>query len=195
MDYIKELQAAFVRTGGDKVEALSVDIFFRNEKIRVCVAYGCQESDPIEKKNDFWKFLDEEIESAEQNDSGFILHFDGNLWAGQNIIPGDPKKQNRNGKLFQQFLDQHKTLTVVNSLDICEGLITRVRNKNGKFEQSVIDFFVVCRKVLPYVKKMIIDEKKEFILTNYERARFNGKSIDTDHFTQYIDLDIAIENT
>ena len=84
-------------------------------------------------------------------------------------------------------------MTVVNSLDICEGLITRVRNKNGKLEQSVIDFFVVCRKVLPYVKKMIIDEKKEFILTNYERARLNGKSIDTDHFTQYIDLDIAIE--
>ena len=53
MGCIKELQAAFVRTGGDKVEALSVDIFFRNEKIRVCVAYGCQE-----KKNYFWKFLD-----------------------------------------------------------------------------------------------------------------------------------------
>ena len=85
-------------------------------------------------------------------------------------------------------------MTVVNSLDICEGLITRVRNKNGKFEQSVIDFFVVCRKVLPYVKKMIIDEKKEFILTNYERVRLDGKSIDTDHFTQYIDLDIVIEN-
>lgn len=28
--------------------------------------------------------------------SGFILQFDGNLWAGTEIIPGDPHKQNRN---------------------------------------------------------------------------------------------------
>ena len=94
---VKELQAALVRTGGDKVEALSVEIFFKNEKIRCCVAYGCHEGDPIVKKDAFWNYLHEEIELAEQNESGFILHFDGNLWAGNQIIPGDLKKQNRNG--------------------------------------------------------------------------------------------------
>ena len=190
---VKELQAALVRTGGDKVEALSVEIFFKNEKIRCCVAYGCQEGDPIVKKDAFWNYLHEEIELAEQNESGFILHFDGNLWAGNQIIPGDLKKQNRNGKYFQTFLEEHENLTVVNSLEICEGLITRARNKNGKLEESIIDFFVVCNKVLPYVKKMVIDVKKEFILTNYERMKLDGKVIDTDHYTQYIELDFEIE--
>ena len=157
---LKELKGVLVRTGEDKVEALSVDLFFRNQKIRCCVAYGCQESDPVDKKKAFWDYLDEEVELAEQSDSGFVLHFDGNLWAGEQIIPGDPKKQNRNGKMFQQFLKQHPNMTVVNALEICEGLITRTRNKNGKLEESIIDFFVVCNKVLPFVQKMVIDERK-----------------------------------
>ena len=191
---LKELNGVLVRTGEDKVEALSVDLFFRNMKVRCCVAYGCQETDALEKKEDFWNYLDEEIELADQNDSGFILHFDGNLWAGEQIIPGDPKKQNRNGKMFEQFLQQHTNLTVVNSLQICEGLITRARNKDGKMEESVIDFFVVCNRVLPYVQKMVIDEKKEFVLTNYTRDKQGVKAIDTDHYTQYIDINLEIEN-
>ena len=191
---MEELQPTLVRTGGDTVEAISVDIFLKNINIRCCVAYGCQESDPIEKKEAFWNYLYEEIELAEQSNSGFILHFDGNLWAGNDIIPGDPKMQNRNGKFFENFLKENQSLTVVNSLEICQGLITRARNKNGKEEKSVLDFFVVCNKILPYVKNMVIDEKKEFILTNYEHARFNGKVTETDHYTQYIDLDLEMEN-
>ena len=100
---LKELQGVLVRTGEEKVEALSVDIFFKHQKIRCCVAYGCQESDTLENKENFWNYLYEEIELAEQNNAGFILHFDGNLWAGDRIIPGDPKMQNRNGKFFNNF--------------------------------------------------------------------------------------------
>ena len=66
--------------------------------------------------------------------------------------------------------------------------------KNGNLEESVLDFFVVCSKVLPYVKKMVIDDRKEFILTNYERMKYDGKTIDTDHYTQYIELDLVVEN-
>ena len=62
--------------------------------IRCCAAYGCQENDPIERKENFWKYLDEEIFFAEQSGAGFVLQFDGNLWACSELIPGDPKKQN-----------------------------------------------------------------------------------------------------
>ena len=63
------------------------------------------------------------IISAWDSGSGFILQFDGNLWAGSDIIPGDPRKQNNNGKLFQDFLSKQSNLTVVNALSVCEGLI------------------------------------------------------------------------
>ena len=106
----KELQASWVREGGDEVEALSVDINLKGFKIRCCVAYGCQENDSVERKEAFWKYLDEEVDIADQNESGFLLHFDGNLWAGEKILPGDPRKQNRNGKLFKLFLEKKSKL-------------------------------------------------------------------------------------
>ena len=189
---IKELQATWVREGDDTVESLSVDIFLRNKKIRCCIAYGCQESDNLERKEAFWNYLSEEVSIADQEDSGFILHCDGNLWAGENIIPGDPRKQNKNGKLFQTFLEENPNLTVVNSLSLCQGLITRRRAKNEKIEESVIDFFVVCNRVLPFVKKMIIDEEKKYILTNYEKVKKGGRAINSDHFTQFMDLELEI---
>ena len=47
---VKELNPTWVCEGEDEVEALSVDIFVQNMKIRCCVAYGCQENEENEKK-------------------------------------------------------------------------------------------------------------------------------------------------
>ena len=174
---IKELSPSLVREGDDNVEALSVDIFVKSMKIRCVAAYGCQESDLVERKLSFWKYLDEEVTQACTSGAGFVLHFDGNLWAGGEIIPGDPRAQNRNGKLFQEFLTRNPNLSVVNALSLCEGLITRSRIKDGKVEKSVLDFFVVCSRVLPFVTKMVIDESKKYILTNYEQVRKGGKLV------------------
>ena len=121
----KELQPVWLREGDDFVEALSVEIFVKMMKIRCCIAYGCQENDNVDRKQAFWKYLDEDVLLAHNSGSGFILHFDGNLWAGKDIVPGDPRPQNRNGKLFQEFLEKNPHLSVVNALPECEGLITR----------------------------------------------------------------------
>ena len=57
---------------------------------------------------------------------------DGNLWAGNSLVPGDPNPQNINGKLFENFLLRNSNLVCVNSLDVFDGLISRVRkNKKG----------------------------------------------------------------
>ena len=89
---LTELQPTWVREGDDQVESFSVEIFLKKMKIRCCVAYGCQESDLIERKEAFWTYLDEEVLLAINSGSGFVLHLDGNLWAG------DPRSQNRNDK-------------------------------------------------------------------------------------------------
>ena len=129
------------------VESLSVNIFLNKMKIQCVVAYGCQENDNVHKKNMFWKYLSEEVCFAKGDGAAFLLQFDGNLWAGPKLIPGDPRRQNRNGKLFEKFLLQND-LTVVNSLQLCEGLIKRERIfKDGKIERSILDFFVVCKKL------------------------------------------------
>merc|ERR1712098_976620 len=49
-----------------------------------------------------------------------------------------------------------------------------------------------CKKVLPFVTKMVVDEKKEYVLTNYKPARKGEKARDSDHFTQYLDIDLKL---
>ena len=190
----KELHPAWVREGDDTVEALSVEISLKNMKIRCCVAYGCQENDLVERKEAFWKYLDEEVNFADESGAGFVMHFDGNLWAGEDLVPGDPRPQNRNGRLFKEFLNRHPHLSIVNALPVCEGLITRRRVRDGKLEESVLDFFVICSRMLPYLTKMVVDVSNNYILTNYQQVKRGGKAVDSDHATEYMDMDIEIES-
>ena len=86
-----------------------------------------------------------------------------------------------NSKLVEDFLTRHPHLSIVKALPQCEGLITRKRMKSGVIEESILDFFVVCSKVLPYVTRMVIDESKKIVLTNYKNAAKTGKGVDSDH--------------
>ena len=61
-------------------------------------------------------------------------------------------------------------------------------------EKGVLDFFMVCDRVLPFLAKMVIDEDKRYILTNYEKVRKGGRTSDSDHNTQFMDLDLKIES-
>ena len=187
-----DLNPVWVREGEEDLETLSVNIFVKNLKIRCCTGYGYQEGEIKEKKDAFWQYLDTEVLEAKNDGAGLIIQMDGNLWAGKTLIKNDPRPQNSNGRMFQQFLDRNLHLTVVNSLNICEGLITRKRARNGKMEMSVLDFFIVCDRVLPFVTRMFIDEDKKYVLTNYENVRKGGKANDTDHATEYMDLELKV---
>ena len=129
---VKELNPTWISEGNDEVEFLTIQINLEGLSIRCVNGYGPQENDQNEKKQKFWSSLDNEVEQANFEEYGFILQMDGNLWAGPHIIPGDPNPRNKNGELFNQFLKRHPHLTVVNSLDICHGLITRRRNTTQK---------------------------------------------------------------
>ena len=59
---------------------------------------------------------------------------------------------------------------------------------------SILDFFVVCDRVLSFVNKMVIDERKNYILTNYQNVKRGGEAVDSDHYTQYMDLDLKFES-
>ena len=70
----KQLQPVWMREGDDYVEALSVEIYLRNMKIRCCIGYGCQENDSVDRKQAFWTYLDEDVIQANDSGSSFILH-------------------------------------------------------------------------------------------------------------------------
>ena len=191
----KALNPVLIAEGNEEVEAISIDIHPSNIKISCTSAYGPQLRDSLTRKTKFWEYLDYIADVARKEGKGFYLQGDLNAWLGSEIIPGDPKIQNENGKLFNSFLKRHPQLTVVNSLPICQGLITRKRDLIcGKSEKSVIDFVVVCSLVLPYVTEMVIDEENKFITTNYTQSKTAKiKAINSDHNTQFVKIDLKVD--
>ena len=187
---LKELNPVWVSEGNDEVEILVVEINLNGIKIRIINAYGPQEKEKVDIKTRFWDRMDFEISQAENLNCGIILQMDGNLKAGQSIIPADPLPQSYNGKLFANLLAKHPNLSVVNSLPQCEGVITRRRQTTKGLEESVIDFFVVCDRILPLITKMKIDEKQETPLTNYDAKNKNKKATDSDHFSLFLELSL-----
>ena len=185
----KDLNPAFVRDGGEGVEALTVDIHVDKMTISCTNAYGPQESDKIEKKSEFWKYLSEEATRASETGKGFILQGDLNSWLGPKLIPGDERIQNKNGKLFETFIKTNK-LTVVNALPICNGLTTRARMRQGVMVKSILDFYVVCQRVLSSVIEMTIDTDRKFMATNFTKIPNKGKAIDSDHLTTLLKLNL-----
>ena len=49
-----------------------------------------------------------------------------------------------------------------------------------------MDFLVVCDKVLPLVEKMIVDEARQHVLTNF----IGGKSVESDHNNEILKLNM-----
>ena len=106
-----------------------------------------------------------------------IIQLDSNAHLGNSVVLNDPNQEpNHNGLLMRQFLER-TNLTVVNSLDICKGVITRSRKTIVGTEKSVLDFFLVCRRMRPYLTKMIVDEKGDNKIVRFDKR----KIIESDH--------------
>ena len=56
----------------------------------------------------------------------------------------------------------------------------------------MLDFFVVCHLVLPFITRMVIDIDKKYILTNYKPVQNGGKAANSDHTTEYVDMDLKV---
>ena len=123
--------------------------------------------------------------------AGFILQMDSNAHLGKDIVKNDVNDQNLNGKLFAQFLERMPNLTLINSLDLCEGTITRIRKTIRGFEFSVLDVFVTCDRILPFIKWMTVDEKRETVLTNYSLVKKVGRVIESDHNPVKIEVNLS----
>ena len=181
-----DLDPVFISEGDDQVELLVVQIRIKDLHVRVINAYGPQECDSQERKALFWARLHSEVVEAVEANCAVFIQMDGNLHCGKEIIKGDPNPINANGRLLRAFLDNNPYISLINSLDRCQGKVTRRRRKGTKIEESILDFALVCDKLLPYCETMIIDEEKKFPLTSY----LNGKETHSDHATLIINFDI-----
>ena len=185
------LQAVQIREGDDVTEALTVEVEVGNQQMVVVNAYAPQLYDGPDKKGKFWSYLYREVEYADSEEKMLIIQMDANAWIGSQIIPNDPNHTNANGKLFIKFMETSH-LTLVNSLPLCEGLITRQRKTLLLDEKSILDVFLVCKRTLPYLTSMKVDDAKKFPMTNYNTSSKNQNFTESDHNVLEISLDIQV---
>ena len=182
MGVTKDLSSTLLREGGEEVECLTIQLEVGQQELVMVNGYGPQMVASQAKKEKFWEYLDREVEEAARCDKMLVIQLDANSWLGNNYIPGDPNiLANSNGKLFLSFLQRNPGISLVNSLPICDGVVTRQRISDLLCEKSVIDVFLVNAKVLPFVQKMVIDEKREDPLTNFHGVNKNTKITESDH--------------
>ena len=139
------------------------------------------------KERKCWARLSSEVEDANMSESCVIIQMDGNLWGGPYLVRNDPNHCNNNGKHFKRFLEGHSQLMIGNNHEMCQGSLTRTRKTKNSFEKSILDFFIFCEKLRPYLVKMIVDEEKLYALSNYSKTK--GR-IDSDHNPLLVVFDI-----
>ena len=187
---LHDLNPMLISQGSDDAECLTIEVTTGVARVRFVTGYGPQESDAMSRKEKLWNYLDQEVHSANSDGVGLIIEMDSNAWAGNKLIPNDPNKQNNNGKLLEMFLNRNRHLCLINSLSQCEGIITRTRKTLCLNEKSILDIVIVCDKVLPYVKRMHIDEQGVNQLTNFYGIRHNRKATESDHAMIELDIDL-----
>ena len=68
-------------------------------------------------------------------------------------------------------------MIVVNALELCKGVVTRSRKTVVGTEEAVLDFFLVCRRMKPFLTKMVVDEIGDTKIARFKK----GKVVESDH--------------
>ena len=175
----REIESTLLREGNDDIEALVVQVVIGKLPVRIIAAYGPQENSQKEKKDLFWDFIEEEATKAELEEHGLIIQMDENLHAGPDLVKNDPNIQNKNGKLFMEFLTRNPYLVIGNNLDLCNGIITRQRLLENKTERAILDFFLMNDRMSSFLSNITIDEERNFSLSNFSQYKKNKRVIET----------------
>ena len=171
----------------DHTEFLEVDISGRFGSIRTINSYGPQENLNMQTRAEYFLELESKIISAKTNQKLVCIQFDANSKFGSNVIPGDIHEMSSNGKLLCDLINR-QDLIIVNSTNKCSGLITRLRKTVNGEEKSVLDYFVVCRQLFQKIVKMIIDERRQYVLSRFYKYKTKTTTVESDHNPLILEL-------
>ena len=159
-------------------------------RVRLINGYEPQEGHSEEHRKGFYHQLDLEIKKPELAGYLVCIEMDSNAKLGPVIVPGDPHTQSENGKLLMNVVEAND-LIVVNGKDVCKGIITRFRETVNGCEKSVIDHFIVCRRMFELINGMIVDEAGKHALTSYcNKAGKKTIVKESDHKTIILEVNI-----
>ena len=176
----KSLKPVLINELNDPFELLVVEIVTANKEIRVMSGYGPQESWTPMDREPFFQVLEEEIVKANLAGKSIFIEADFNSKLGKEFIPNDPHPQDRNGKLLSEIIKRNN-LTVANGLVVCEGTVTRKRVTTQRTEESAISFVLISEDLVRHIEAMVIDEKRENVLTRISKTKGGSETKESDH--------------
>ena len=141
---------------GDNAEFLTVRLNFGQFAVILILAYGPQEKEKTNLVEDFLNNISVQLNRSVMSGDPVMLIGDLNAKIGKDIIKGDIHDMSTNGEHLMSIIEKYN-LTVVNSIDICRGLFTRVNNKNT-MEKSILDYVLVSNDLARWVVGLQIDE-------------------------------------
>ena len=161
-------------------EQICVEISSKNEKFRLCVAYGLQESRSSEDDIDDW-YYNLEKTVAENEEKPLLIVGDLNAHIGNDDegIHYNTSHINSNGRSLREMV-QRRNLEIINGTDRCDGKWTRIDPSGDK---SIIDYIIANDQMSEKVINMKIDEDGQHTLTRYRKLNGDTKEIPTDHYT------------
>ena len=177
----KSLNPMLIKEYNKEFELLVVEIEISKHKIRIVSGYGPQENWSEEDRLPFFLALEEEVIKAEMEGKDILIQMDANSKLGPEIIKGDPHNQTPNGKLLAQIVKRNE-LKVINGIQSkCKGLITRRRETKDTVEESIIDFVITNNILEKEVESLLIDEKRDHVLTKITKTKKGVIKKESDH--------------
>ena len=85
-----------------------------------------------------------------------ILVSDFNAKLGSDVIKGDIHSMSKNGQLLWDVIKTFN-LEVINTADICRGVLTRIKATKKKVEKSVLDYVIVSNQFKDQFLSCLID--------------------------------------
>ena len=149
----------------DTINLIGIRVEMLNSCLRVYTAHLKQQS--VSSRDEIVAQFDEikkQFKNASNCNEGMLMVLDANVHLGKEIIVGGIEDQDWGGKEFMEMINK-ENIVLINVLDLCKGVITRVDPRNGK--GSTIDLALCNKFLIDQVLEMKVDEEELYKPTNY----------------------------
>ena len=160
-------------------EVMWITLSNKRNNIRLGVVYAPQESKvKVDKLSHMYKEIKKQIKEAKNRKQDVLIVGDFNCKVGT-AITGNTEEITKGGKLLKELIKSHN-LKLLNTSKKCTGLWTRMEGE----KKSVLDYVIIDADNEDLVKKMVIDEDKEYT----PKHHVTGRDIYTDHTTILLEM-------
>ena len=167
----------------ESVNMLGIRVAVNKTGIRFYTAHLKQQS--ANSREDIKVQFDEiknQFRSSNMGCEPMLMICDANVHVGGDVIPGCCDAQDWGGKELFSMLSE-EGLILVNSRDICDGIVTRVDPRNGSV--STIDLAICNSYMIDRISSMKIDQRGDLTLQKYGKV-----TTSTDHNTIILKLNV-----